>query len=43
METRLETKVRVSLAFLYYCTQKSGEGEKRGPALLDSERKWTVI
>lgn len=42
METRLETKVRVSLAFLYYCTQKSGEGET-GPALLDSERKWTVI
>ena len=43
METRLETKVRVSLAFLYYCTQKSGEGET-GPALLeDSQRKWTVI
>lgn len=37
METRLETKVWVSLAFLYYCIQKRGEGEA-GPAFLeDSE------
>lgn len=37
METRLATKDWVSMAFLYYCIQKRGEGNT-GPALLeDSE------